>query len=107
MRRSSPINIGADGVVPKETLTGRGFGTTPALRATPPNLGGEFALRSPVQRSNPTRKVLIRHLAKSNRGDQLGELRLRQKFTNRIRKILVSGILTRNPCADSRQNIPE
>src|SRR5690349_550708 len=42
------------GVVPKETLTGRGFGTTPALRATPPNLGGEFALRSPVQRSNPT-----------------------------------------------------
>jgi hypothetical protein len=30
-------------VVPKRNLAGRGFGTTPALRATPPNLGGEFS----------------------------------------------------------------
>ncbi|MBI4471543.1 MAG: hypothetical protein HY646_02670, partial [Acidobacteria bacterium] len=36
---------GADGVVPKPeciSLKRLGFGTTPALRATPPNLGGEF-----------------------------------------------------------------
>jgi hypothetical protein len=32
------------GVVPKRNFTGCGFGTTPALRATPPNLGGEFHL---------------------------------------------------------------
>src|SRR5262245_51007085 len=46
MRRSSSINIGADGVVPKETLTGSGFGTTAVVQRSPLQGGTN---RSPIR----------------------------------------------------------